>query len=835
MLTACGGGGMTVPDGGDAGGGDDQISFDDASDNMGSRQAISKSAVNSPKGGSVTQSSNSDGAVNPTTTDSVEVAVTYNSESGRLDYSATKTAGAGGGIGVTISSTSDSVLNRQSLEKAKEKGEDLASVELYKKLQEGRLWVDIYTNNEPDIDISSTPGGVMVSSGSMVQDAGITSHVAGGVSGLTGDFNDEAGTFSCSSSCSIINGIAMGDTWTFTPDSAAGDLVPLGSVLGSNLGVIDGRRVYSGNFNDQAGTFSCSPFETPSGCSFFNGRTNEGPWRFTPSSESVVTVTQDTDYLAGGIWVYVPDDASSLADYEFGAFIDGPDEFEFTQANLVGLTSTADYGGDDAEVIGVFADESTGKNIFFDADVHLTANFGTISELGTISGRIYDFENSADKSSFLGDSEFTLSVAMPETDSSSLFTGDTSMTFENEEYEGKWGAQFYGNGAVATDHPSSVAGTFGAATPGPNGKSLLGVFAAFKKLLSSRGGDAGGGEMPPPDGLASVNNELLTALATPAARTLMQTAADSNPLHGSVSQLSEGTRTFEVIPFIDNDGELSYKTERKRINQDTGAVFDYTRYYDSKFYTGLGSDTASTTRFAKDGAVRHVGLKYEYMGEQDEDQGVNETAYIDVFTDYDLTEAGDDTDYLVGGIWLWAPVSEIGSIQSNLTWIGVSASGNDPFGDENGMGIAAVTGTATYSGGARGLITEKEDGDTKPNKAFTADVVLTANFDTEMISGIVNHFTDAASVDLEAGVVTLVETSIGAANSGFFTGDTSVIDDDEEATSNTGKWGGQFYGNTMDNATAQPGSVAGTFGASVGDADNDNDAISILGVFGAYK
>ena len=70
----------------------------------------------------------------------------------------------------------------------------------------------------------------------------------------------------------------------------------------------------------------------------------------------------DTDYLAGGIWVYAPDDASSLEDYEYGAFADGNDPFE--QDNLAGLTGSATFEGG---ATGVYADVDEGRNYFFDA------------------------------------------------------------------------------------------------------------------------------------------------------------------------------------------------------------------------------------------------------------------------------------------------------------------------------------------------------------------------------------------------------------------------------------------------------------------------------------
>ena len=78
----------------------------------------------------------------------------------------------------------------------------------------------------------------------------------------------------------------------------------------------------------------------------------------------------DTDYLAGGIWVFVPDTATSLADYEFGAFVDGNDPF--TSTAIMPLTGTATYEGD---ATGVYSDQTVGRNYFFDALASLTANF----------------------------------------------------------------------------------------------------------------------------------------------------------------------------------------------------------------------------------------------------------------------------------------------------------------------------------------------------------------------------------------------------------------------------------------------------------------------------
>ncbi len=563
----------------------------------------------------------------------------------------------------------------------------------------------------------------------------------------------------------------------------------------------------------------------------------------------------DADYLVGGIWLWTPKLDGTEA--WIGASASGNDPFgNASGMGIAAVTGSATYRGKahgivSVDNVGIENDDTIA--ITFDADVALTAEFGDDSTGGMISGTVSDFESSDAEFNFDGtDDTINLKPAPISGINSGFFTGSTDyvQVSVNEdgttdidpiENVGKWGGQFYGNGE---DQPGSVAGTFGVthggSQPDDSTISFLGVFGAYKSDETPVPGSGGG--------VASVNNELLTALATPAALTEMQTAANNNPLYGSVSQLSDGTRTFEVIPFI-HEGELSYKTERKRINQDTGEVVDRTRYYDLlKFYPDYrGSDTVSTTRFAKDGAFSHVGLKYEYMGEQDGYQGVNETAYIDVFTDYDLTEAGGDTDYLVGGIWLWAPVSEIGSIQRNLTWIGVSASGNDPFGDSSGMGIAAVTGSATYSGRAYSIGSGDKAGiENDDTIAITldADVALTAEFGDDSTGGMISGRVFNLEVsdrpkcedDCGSGTVILKAAPIGDINSGFFTGSTDLVDysvyDDgttiTEIYENVGKWGGQFYGNGEE----QPGSVAGTFGATF---QPDDSTFSFLGIFGAHK
>lgn len=181
----------------------------------------------------------------------------------------------------------------------------------------------------------------------------------------------------------------------------------------------------------------------------------------------------DADYLARGIWVYVPDDATNLHDYEYGAFADGNDPF--VQDNLAALAGTATYIGEDSAT-GLYANAKEQQNEFFEADVTLTANFGYGRDLGSIEGRIHDIET--DGSTLPGNPRLMLRSANIGASHSGFFEGDTGMMFEGKLFSGKWGGQFFNSGPSSTETPGSVAGTFGAATEDGR-ESFLGGFNAY--------------------------------------------------------------------------------------------------------------------------------------------------------------------------------------------------------------------------------------------------------------------------------------------------------------------------------------------------------------------
>ena len=230
--------------------------------------------------------------------------------------------------------------------------------------------------------------------------------------------------------------------------------------------------------NGVNGTASCT------GCSFVYTtgqlQMTAGSMTFTPSDGSAATTltagtvtntVADADYLAGGVWLIAPDDAASVADYEFGAFADGSDPF--MQSNLMALQGTARYDG---LATGVYSARSDGATEigYLNGNISLTANFGGKSDLGTISGSVTGIE--ADGEPLSG------SVRLESTNigsaNSGFFEGRLSGTVEGIGYNGRWGGQFFGN-SEPDGEPGSVGGTLGG-TSNDGNNSFVGAFGAHK-------------------------------------------------------------------------------------------------------------------------------------------------------------------------------------------------------------------------------------------------------------------------------------------------------------------------------------------------------------------
>ncbi len=283
--------------------------------------------------------------------------------------------------------------------------------ELYKRTNGGTLYVDVYSDIEAP-ETRQTDGGSdgarSVPLGTTILSSGTNITVGGGITGdgLSGSLNGESGRFTCSGGCQVRSGITTAGTWTFTPARPPG---------------------------------------------------------------GTTTSTPDTDYLAGGVWLFIPDNATSVDDVESGAFADGSDLFR--QSNLTALTGTADYNGAFA---GLYADKSEGEINYIDGAVNLTADFGGASDLGTIRGRATDI-HSDDYGRLSG--SITLGQANIGSSNSGFFEGRLNGAVEGIDYNGRWGGQFAGNGEP-NGEPGSVGGTFGGRSTDGN-VSFVGAYVGY--------------------------------------------------------------------------------------------------------------------------------------------------------------------------------------------------------------------------------------------------------------------------------------------------------------------------------------------------------------------
>ena len=239
-----------------------------------------------------------------------------------------------------------------------------------------------------------------------------------------------------------------------------------------------------GSLNGVAGSFHCPgncewEYDDPTDDGIDNGRVvSVSGVVFTPTATSA---RSDTDYLAGGVWLIAPDDATSAADFQFGAFGDGSDPF--MQSNLAPVMGTATYRGD---AVGVYSQKEAGTSSvgYLEADVRLNANFGNANGLGSISGSITSFvvDGSHEEGALI------LGAAPIGAQNSGFFRGSVSDDgqIDSRDITGQWGGQFFGNGE-SDGKPGSVGGTFGAHSTdfpdivGGGELSIVGTFGAHKQ------------------------------------------------------------------------------------------------------------------------------------------------------------------------------------------------------------------------------------------------------------------------------------------------------------------------------------------------------------------
>ena len=279
----------------------------------------------------------------------------------------------------------------------------------------------------------------------------------------------------------------------------------------------DGGTI-EGTLNGNPGQYSCS---SPDNCFFFTNHvfgyqpSSEGIF-FTPTGETAEELTPfergpetTADYLSFGFWLYVPEDEAMTDDYDYGVFASGGDPFEAT--NLAGLTGTATYAGSAGGAFYVGKSSADPVNGTFSADVTLMADFGDGTATGTVSGAVSGFDWPEEVASSLPATvtltsgfwdgwdeayghDYTADANGIVDGVSNIFDtpgygalapdrgghilGITEAYVDGTRWWGDWSAAFFGNGTSATDHPTSIAGTF---ISSDNESGLSGGFGAHKQ------------------------------------------------------------------------------------------------------------------------------------------------------------------------------------------------------------------------------------------------------------------------------------------------------------------------------------------------------------------
>ena len=189
------------------------------------------------------------------------------------------------------------------------------------------------------------------------------------------------------------------------------------------------------------------------------------------------------DYLVFGIWQYVPEDITANDDYEFGAFAGGGDPF-LSLDLAANLNGTATYNGSAHGMYYTGRSSKTTSVGSFDARVTLEADFGNLHtfDYGRLSGTVQSVRYDGAAPGFpaqltLKEADIGLWLlfypAMEETMAAAGVVSDGQPT---PAWVGAWQATFYGNSANPTDHPTGVAGTFGATNDTDGG--MVGAFGA---------------------------------------------------------------------------------------------------------------------------------------------------------------------------------------------------------------------------------------------------------------------------------------------------------------------------------------------------------------------
>ena len=200
--------------------------------------------------------------------------------------------------------------------------------------------------------------------------------------------------------------------------------------------------------------------------------------------------TANNDYLIFGLWLNESNDGDTDT---FGAFASGGANYTTTAG--VEITDTVRYSGKAAG-----AHHMTGEGVsWFQGDAGLTANFGTASVAGTISGSIRNIRVN-------GGAAMSTPIYLGQADIAATFNGaafmgaPTAPGASTHEFDGTWRGSFFGQSEAVEDDPltaadetaaagafapAAAAGTFGVTRSEGTGddmvvESFVGAFGAHK-------------------------------------------------------------------------------------------------------------------------------------------------------------------------------------------------------------------------------------------------------------------------------------------------------------------------------------------------------------------
>ena len=199
---------------------------------------------------------------------------------------------------------------------------------------------------------------------------------------------------------------------------------------------------------------------------------------------------------------------------------------------------------------------------------------------------------------------------------------------------------------------------------------------------------------------------------------------------------------------------------------------------------------------------------------------LNGGAWTFTATDANQIATVSDGNYFTMGWWMNEPLAADGAYS-----FGTFHTGTNPANPMLGVGDTTVSGTASYAGSATGLYSSRaRTADTMRAGAFNADASLTANFDTDMLSGSIANFRDANGAAISVWAVSLDPAAL-AANQAVSGDPTMTATGVANAATTSGagagglgwsgNWSAIFVGGSA-TGSGHPNAVVGNFNARTG-------------------